>query len=58
MTLRKFLKLGHSGTFEAGVCAQALSSLCTLSAYYLEDNVISARVLLRILSEGYFLGDF
>ena len=40
------------------VLLEPLSSLCTLSAYYLEDNVISARVLLRILSEGYFLGDF
>ena len=40
------------------VLLEPLSSLCTLSAYYLEDNVISARVLLRILSEGSFLGDF
>ena len=40
------------------VLLEPLSSLCTLSAYYLEDNVISARVLLRILSEGYFLRDF
>ena len=44
--------------FGAAFCAKIFSSLCTLSAYYLEDNVISARVFLRILSEGYFLGDF
>ena len=35
-----------------------LSSLCALSAYYLEDNTICVRVLLGLLSEGTFLGDF
>ena len=34
------------------------SSLCTLNAYYLEDNAICARVLLGLSNEGYFLDDF
>ena len=45
-------------TFEASVCAKIFSRLCTLSAYYLEDNAICARVLLGLSNEGYFLGDF
>ena len=34
------------------------SGLCPLSAYYLEDNAICARLLLGLFSEGIFLGDF
>ena len=34
------------------------SSLCRLSAYLLEHNAVCTRVLLGLLNEGYFLGDF
>ena len=44
--------------FGAAFCAKIFSSLCTLSAYYLDDNSICARVLLGLSNEGYFLGDF
>ena len=44
--------------FGAPFCAKIFSSLCTLSAYYLDDNSICARVLLSLSNEGYFLGDF
>ena len=39
-------------------CPKIFSSLCSLSAYWLEDNAICARMLFGFLSEGYFLGDF
>ena len=39
-------------------CPKIFSSLCTLTAYKLEDNAICLRVFLGFLSEGYFLGDF
>ena len=38
--------------------AKIFSSLCTISAYYLQDNAICARVLLGFWREGHFLGDF
>ena len=44
--------------FGAAFYAKIFSSLCTLSAYYLEDNSICARVLLGLSNEGYFLDDF
>ena len=44
--------------FEPLFCAKIFSSLCTISAYYLEDNVICARVLLGLSSKGYVLDDF
>ena len=40
------------------VCLKIFSSLCSLSAYKLENNAICARVLLGLSNEGYFLGDF
>ena len=55
---RKLPKRGHSGTFGAALCAKILSSLCTFSAYWLEDNAICASVLLGLFREGIFLGDF
>ena len=58
VTWRKLPWLGHSGTSGAALCAKILSSLCTSSAYWLEDNAICASVLLGLFREGIFLGDF
>ena len=46
------------GTFRAALCANIFSSLCSISGYKLEDNDVFARVLLGLLNEGIFLGDF
>ena len=56
--LAKIVVTWPFGHFSSRFCEKTLSSLCTLSAYKLEDNVISARVLLSLLSQRYFLGDF
>ena len=40
------------------VCLKIFSSLCSLSAYKLENNAICARVLLGLSNESYFLDDF
>ena len=58
VTLLKLSYRRHSGTFGAVFCAKIFFSLCTISAYYLEDNAICANVLLGVSNEGYFLGDF
>ena len=59
--MRDFLKVSLGLTFAFFPNMRVLGDLpkiaITWSIYYLEDNVISARALLRILSEGYFLGD-
>ena len=44
--------------FAAAFCGKIFCSLCTLSAFQLDDNAICARVLLSLSNEGYFLGDF
>ena len=56
--LAKLHKLGHLGTFGAAFCAQIFNSHCSLSAYKLEDNAICARVLLGLLIQVNFFGDF
>ena len=58
VTLWKLPYVGHSGTFGAAVCAKIFSSLCNLSAQKLDDNNISARVLLGLWNDCYVLGDF
>ena len=50
--------LASRALLEPLFCPKIFSSLCRLSACWLEDNAICARVLLGLSNEGYFLGDF
>ena len=58
VTMPKLPYLGYSGSFGAAFCAKMFSSLCTLTAYKLQDNAICSRGLFGLSNEGYFLGDF